>query len=184
MRERELNCPQGVSGNRGDFSRQSNSPSAGFRACVQINALPPVAVYESTHTGEHVWRRDETHKQKHTQTGLKIQETQTPTRKGKLKALCLLMSLSLRHKREFYLTRDTQKFNPCQTQTYTKLWWSIMSLKRRAQAGQYSHKEGDKWPFPLKPPIYTEVRTLHYHQAKPSIKHPFTASHIQQLFTG
>lgn len=57
------------------------------------------------------------------------------------------------------------------------------SLRHSAQAGQRRDKDIDRWPNGPKPPIYNKVRTLHYRQAKPSIKHPFTAARIQQLFT-
>lgn len=40
----------------------------------------------------------------------------------------------------------------------------VESLKHRAQAGQHREKNGDWWPFPPKPPIYTEVRTSCYHR--------------------
>lgn len=112
MRERELNCPQGVSRNRGDFSRQPNGPSAGSGACVQINTLPPVAACESIHTGgKHVGRHNETHKQNtHTnKQDSRFKTAKTPTRKGKLKPIRLPMSLSLRHKHWLFLTRDIQK---------------------------------------------------------------------------
>lgn len=113
-----------------------------------------------THNSTQIRLRSKTHKH------LPERESINPT------------SFSLKHE-----CRQKSK-STSETHIYTQSHdWVSKSLRHSAQAGQHRDKDTDWWPYAPKPPIYNKVRTLHYRQAKPSIKHPFTAAHNQQLFT-